>query len=312
MRGRRGPDRSASMDFVVRRRSRTSHLITSGGTMFTSNPFAELSASVSPAVMQTYVVVMVLLVAGGTLFDVVHKKSARYFFDNWRDAKKRAKKNVGGGEAISIAVQSAIVDVALSGEFCSAKRRIAHLLGMYGFIIYAATTAIMVFKYPTPATPTPHALAALWYIGALMVCLGGYWFWLFIRVDVAAEGSSPFRFMRADLFIVTLVLGTTFGLIWAWLQTTGHSGWATLLLVLYLIDTTALFVSIPWSKFSHMFFKPAAAFEKRMSKANGSAQNLPTLTRDDPEQQKRHSMDLLRNAPMQMGLGIKREAPRHY
>ena len=44
-----------------------------------------------------------------------------------------------------------------------------------------------------------------------MVCLGGYWFWFFIRVDVAAEGNSPFRFMRADLFIVTLVLGTTFG-----------------------------------------------------------------------------------------------------
>ena len=32
--------------------------------MFTSNPFAELSASVSPAVMQTYVVVMAILVVG--------------------------------------------------------------------------------------------------------------------------------------------------------------------------------------------------------------------------------------------------------
>jgi hypothetical protein len=39
---------------------------------------------------------------------------------------------------------------------------------------------------------------------------------------------------------------------------------------------------------------------------------LPTQTRDDPEQQKRHSMELLRDAPMDMGLGIKREAPRHY
>ena len=42
-----------------------------------------------------------------------------------------------------------------------------------------------------------------------MVCLGGYWFWFFIRVDVAAEGNSPFRFVRADLFIVSLVLSTT-------------------------------------------------------------------------------------------------------
>jgi len=280
--------------------------------MFTSNPFAELSASVPPAVMQTYVVVMALLVAGGTLFDIIHKRSATYFFDDWRDAKKRAKKQVGGGEMISIAVQTAVVDVMASGEFCNARRRLAHLLGMYGFVIYVVTTAIMVFAYPTPAAATPTALATLWYVGALMVCLGGYWFWFFIRVDVAAEGNSPFRFVRADLFIVTLVLSTTFGLIWAWLQTAGDTAWATLFLAFYLIDTTVLFASIPWSKFSHMFFKPAAALEKRVSKADGSAQNLPTLTRDDPEQQKRHSMELLKNAPMQMGLGIKREAPRHY
>ena len=89
-------------------------------------------------------------------------------------------------------------------------------------MIYVVTTAIMVFAYPTPATPTPAMLAALWYIGALMVCLGGYWFWFFIRVDVAAEGNSPFRFVRADLFIVSLVLSTTFGLIWAWLQAAGN------------------------------------------------------------------------------------------
>ena len=280
--------------------------------MFTSNPFAELSAFVPPAVMQTYVVVMALLVVVGTIVDIVHKRSARYFFDNWRNSKKKAKQQVGRGEMISIAVQTAVVDVITSGEFCTVRRRLAHLLGMYGFVIYVVTTAIMVFAYPTPVTPTPAALATLWYIGALMVCLGGYWFWFFIRVDVAAEGNSPFRFVRADLFIVTLVLGTTFALIWAWLQAAGYTTWATVFLGPYLIDTTVLFASIPWSKFSHMFFKPAAALEKRVSKANGSAQNLPTLTRDDLEQQKRHSMDLLRNAPMQMGLGIKREAPRHY
>jgi hypothetical protein len=280
--------------------------------MFTSNPFAELSTSVSPTIMQTYVVVMAVLVVVGTLFDIVHKGSARYFFQNWRDSKKNAERQVGAGTAIGIAVQTAVVDVALSGEFCNAKRRVAHLLGMYGFVIYVVTTAIMVFAYPTPATPAPNAVMTLWYIGALMVCLGGYWFWFFIRVDVASEGNSPFRLVRADLFIVSLVLSTTFGLIWAWLQTAGSTYWATLFLALYLIATTVLFASIPWSKFSHMFFKPAAAFEKRVSEANGSAQNLPTLTRDDPEQQKRHSMELLQNAPMQMGLGIKREAPRHY
>ena len=279
--------------------------------MFTSNPFAELSASVPPVIMQTYVVVMALLVVGGTLFDIIHKGSAQYFFDNWRASRKKARKQVAGGDMLSIAAQTAVHDVLASGEFCNARRRIAHLLGMYGFVIYVVTTAIMVFSYPTPATPTPAVVAALWYIGALMVCLGGYWFWFFIRADVTAEGGSPFRFMRADLFIVSLVLSTTFALIWAWLQSKG-SPWTTVFLGLYLIATTVLFGSVPWSKFSHMFFKPAAAFEKRISEANGTAQNLPTLTRDDPEQQKRHSMELLQKAPMRMGLGIKREAPRHY
>jgi hypothetical protein len=243
--------------------------------MFTSNPFAELSASVPPTVMQTFVVVMALLVAGGTLFDIIHKRSAKYFFDNWRIAKKKAKQQVGGGEMISVAVQTAVVDVMTSGEFCNARRRLAHLLGMYGFIIYVVTTAIMVFAYPTPATLAPDVVVTLWYIGALMVCLGGYWFWFFIRVDVAAEGNSPFRFVRADLFIVSMVLSVTFGLVWAYLQTTGNAVWATVFLALYLIATTVLFGSIPWSKFSHMFFKPAAALQKRVAEADGTRSNLP-------------------------------------
>ena len=50
--------------------------------MFASNPFAEISASVAPVVMQTYVVIMIVLVAAGTLFDVIHKGSAKYFFNN--------------------------------------------------------------------------------------------------------------------------------------------------------------------------------------------------------------------------------------
>jgi hypothetical protein len=182
---------------------------------------------------------------------------------------------------------------------------------MYGFLIYFGTTAVMVFGYPTPATPAPGVLPLLWWIGGLMICLGGYWFWFFIRVDVAAEGSSPLRIMRADLFILSLLGSATAGLIWALLQTKGGSG-TIVFFGLYVIATTVLFGSVPWSKLAHMFFKPAAAFEKRVSKANGTFANLPMQTRDDPAQRERHSMELLRDAPMDMGLGIKREAPRHY
>jgi hypothetical protein len=277
--------------------------------MFSSNPFAALG--VAPALMQGYVVIMILLVAAGTLFDIVHKGSARYFFENWRKSRGRGSRQVGGGELAAIAVQTAVVDVLASGEFCNARRRVAHLLTMYGFVLYVVTTAVMLFGYPSPATPTPAILPQLWWLGGLMVCVGGYWFWFFIRADVAAEGNSPFRVMRADLFVLSLLASVTLGLIWAWLQARG-SGASGVLFGLYILATTVLFGGVPWSKFAHMFFKPAAAFEKRVSKADGTAENLPTLTRDDPAQRERHSMELLRDAPMDMGLGIKREAPRHY
>lgn len=261
--------------------------------MLTSNPFAALSASVPPAIMQTYVVIMIVLVAAGTLFDVVHKGSARYFFDNWRKSKSKGSQQIGGGELVSIAIKTCLVDVLTSGEFCNARRRLAHLLTMYGFAIYVVATAIMVFGYPTPATPAPAILPQLWWLGGLMVCVGGYWFWFFIRVDVAAEGNSPFRVVRADLFILSLLASVTLGLIWAFLQTRGGAA-ANVLFGLYVIATTVLFASVPWSKFAHMFFKPAAAFEKRASYAYGSRSNLPGPA-DKPET-----------------FGSAREQPRHY
>lgn len=252
--------------------------------MFINNPFAELAASIAPAVMQGYVAVMIILVAAGTLFDVVHKGSAKYFFQNWRKSKSKGVKSVGGGELVSIAVQTAVVDVLASGEFCNLRRRISHLLGMYGFVLHVVATVVMVFDASASAI-----WAQLWWLGGLMVCVGGYWFWFFIRVDVLAEGHSPLRFVRADLFIVSLLASVTLGLIWA---AAGAS--VGVLFGLYILATTVLFAGVPWSKFSHMFYKPAAAFEKRVSHANETRANLPAPA-DRPEK-----------------FGIARGQPRHY
>jgi hypothetical protein len=256
--------------------------------MFTNNPFAALGDLLPPLVMQVYIVLMIVLVAAGTLFDIVHKGSAKYFFDSWRKSKSKGPRQVGGGELVSIAVRTAVVDVLASGEFCNARRRVAHLLTMYGFLLYVISTAVMVFSYST-ASIWPQ----LWWLGGLMILVGGYWFWFFIRADVAAEGNSPFRLMRADLFILSLLGSVTLGLIWAFLQARASSG-AAVFFGLYVIATTLLFGSVPWSKFAHMFFKPAAAFEKRVSYANGTRSNLPGPA-DKPEQ-----------------FGSARTQPRHY
>jgi len=109
--------------------------------MLAINPFAALSASIPPALLQAYIVLMIALVAVGTLFDVVHKGSAKYFFENWRRSKRKA---VGEVPLASIAVRTAVVDVLASGEFCNPRRRIAHLLTMYGFVLYVVSTVVMV------------------------------------------------------------------------------------------------------------------------------------------------------------------------
>ena len=278
--------------------------------MFTSNPFAELSASIPTVVMQGYIVLMILLVIGGTILDMMHKKSAQYFFENAKKAKKSAKRSVGGGEKASIAATVLVNEVLTSGEFKNIRRRLSHLLIMYGFIIFVVTTAIMIFGYPTPATPTPALLPQLWHIGALMLAVGGYWFWFSIRVDVSAEGLPWFRFERADLFILSLLATSTFALIWSF---TGAG--LTIFFALFILSSTVLFGGVYFSKFAHMFFKPAAAFQKRVTRADGSRENLPPdydLT--DPAVQAKFPdiPEYMGKNPAYMGLGIKREPAKHY
>ena len=279
--------------------------------MFTYNPFTELAAFIPANVMQMYVVAMAVLVVGGTLIDTLHKKSAKWFFENSKNAQESATRTLSSGDKAGIAVSTVASEVLTSSEFSNPQRRLSHLLTMYGFIFFILSTAVMVFYYPTAATPTPPIWPMLWHLGALSLCVGGYWFWFFIRVDVSAEGKPWYKLARADLFIVSLLAMATFALVWSYLQATG-SAWQTLFLGLFILASTLLFSTVLWSKFAHMFFKPMAAYQKRVTKADGSAENLPTNTRDDPAQQKRHSMELLKDAPMDMGLGIKREGSSHY
>ena len=264
--------------------------------MISINPFSEIGAFIPSAMMQIYVVAMFLLVIGATIFDVIHKKSAKYFFNNSVKAKKSATRNVNSGEKASLAFKTATNEVLTSSEFCSTRRRLAHLLTMYGFVLFVIATAVMIFSYSTPNSVTPSIWPLLWHLGAAMLCLGGYWFWFFIRVDVAAEGNKWYRVMRADLFVLSLIAMATFALIWSYLLSNQVAVWQTLFFVLFIISSTVLFGGVLWSKFAHMFYKPAAAYQKRVTKADGSRENLP------------EPADL----PEKFGLGIKREAPRHY
>jgi hypothetical protein len=278
-----------------------------------SSPFHDLLDFLTPGVMQAYVVLMFLAVIGGTIVDVIHKKSAQYFFENAQKAKLSAKRTVGGGEKMSLAISTVANEVLTSSEFCNPDRRKSHLLTMYGFIIFVVTTVILIFSYPTPAEAAPWLVVALWHIAALMVCVGGYWFWFFIRVDLNSEGKPWYRLVRADLFVLSLLMTTTFALLWS--ITRGAGALNLLFFVIFVVAATNLFCTVIWSKFAHMFFKPAAAYQKKITKADGSQENLPDLgDLTDPALQARFPdiPTYLGEKPPNMGLGIKRESPNHY
>jgi len=281
--------------------------------MFDTSPFHDLLGSLSPGVMQAYVVLMFLAVIAGTIMDVIHKKSAQYFFENSQKAKKAAKRTVSGGEKVSLAVSTVASEVLTSSEFCNPKRRLSHLLTMYGTVIFIATTVILIFAYPTPAEPVSGGVVALWHLGALMVCVGGYWFWFAIRVNLNSEGNPWYRFVPADLFIVSLLMMTTFALLWS---LTRGAGWLnTLFFIIFIAASTTLFCTVLWSKFAHMFFKPAAAYQKKLTRADGSQENLPDIgDLSDPDLQARYPdiPTYMGDKPGYMGLGIKRESPNHY
>ena len=240
--------------------------------MFTDNPFTLLTAFFPPLVMQTYIVLMLVAVVIGTLFDTYHKGSATFFAQHKEKAKAAAHRQLGGMEVASLVVRT-IAEAAVSGEFCKWKRRTSHLLMMYGFLLHVITTIVLVFVYPE-AADTPPSLSALWDLGALMMLVGSVWFFFFLRVNVVYDGDSPFHVGRADLFVGSLIGSAVFALIWHGVQITGNPTASLIVFGGYIFFTTLLFGSVFWSKFAHMFYKPVVAFQRRVEMENGSS-DLP-------------------------------------
>jgi len=154
---------------------------------------------------------------------------------------------------------------------------------------------LLIFNY-TDGSVAPSYLTSSWHAGAIMTCIGGYWFWFFLRVDVSAEAHPWYRIITADLFVLALLACATFGLVWSYTQFNDMIGLSYLFLILYIVSNLALFGGVYWSKFAHMFYKPGAAIQKNLAEADGSRDNLPPPA----------------DAPEQFGLGIKREQPKHY
>lgn len=242
--------------------------------MLTTNPFTALTEFVPLEIIQGYVILMIVAVAIGTAFDLLHDSKAKFFLQDRQRAKAAARRQLGAAELAAIAAKTLTTDIATFGEFCNQSRRISHALMFYGFVFYLVTSMAMVFAYPTA---TPAILPILWNLGVLMTLVGGYWFFFFLRVNVVHDGQPPWRLVRADLFIVTLLASLTFALMFEWAALSGNPATTKVFAGLYILFTTLLCVSVPWSKFAHMFYKPVVAFQRRVEEADGSS-SLPTPT----------------------------------
>ena len=266
--------------------------------MITTNPFSILSETFPPLAIQLFVIVMAILVTIGTLLDIIHKKNIKYFFENAKKAKKSAKKTLTTGEKTSVIIKTVGSDILTTSELGAGKRRAAHLLGMYGTILFWLASVIMIFCYSSIDSVTPNIWPILWHVGAIMTVLGGSWFWFFLRVDVYSEAHPWYRIIKADLFVLALLASALFGLIWSFLQSLNlNNRWDDkLFLILFIISNIVLFGGVYWSKFAHMFYKSGAAIQKNLAEADGSRDNLPPPA----------------DAPKQYGLGIDREKAKHY
>jgi hypothetical protein len=264
--------------------------------MFETNPFSILAETVSPFAMQSFIIAMIVLIALGTIIQMIHHKNITYFFNNAKKAKLQATREIGAGEKVSIIAKTAVVDIGTTAELGFGKRRLSHVLGMYGTIIFWVSSAMLVFCYTGAGKSSSPMWSMLWHVGAILTCVGGYWFWFFLRVDVSAEAHPWYRIIKADLFVLALLACSTFGLAWSYTQFNGQTGLSFLFLALFVLSNLVLFGGVYWSKFAHMFYKPGAAIQKNLAEADGSRDNLPPPA----------------DAPEQFGLGIKREQPKHY
>ena len=115
--------------------------------MIAINPFSILSETIPAIIMQCFVIAMGVLVILGTLVDIIHKKNVKYFFENAKKAKKSAKKTLSAGEKTAVVFKTIASDIATTSELGAGKRRAAHLLGMYGTILFWIGSVIMIFCY---------------------------------------------------------------------------------------------------------------------------------------------------------------------
>lgn len=140
----------------------------------------------------------------------------------------------------------------------SNARRISHQLMMWGFLLcFASTSSATVLHYVFDM-PAPYGLFSLPKVlglpGGLMLSGGTLWMvWLKLHAD---GGLSDARVQGGDMaFVLLLFCVSTSGLL---LYAATDTGLVSYLLTFHLATVLTLFLTLPYSKFVHGFYRLAA------------------------------------------------------
>ena len=89
--------------------------------MFSLNPFVELSILIPVIAMQSFVILMFVLVLGGTVYDMIEKQNATYFFRNWRKSKLSKVRDISFNEMMVIIFKTILLMFSLLQNFVALK-----------------------------------------------------------------------------------------------------------------------------------------------------------------------------------------------
>ena len=94
--------------------------------MLKTKPYSTLADTDSPIAMHRFIIAMVVLIAAGTIIQMISHRNLTYFFNNAKKAKLNATKELGVGEKVSIVAKTTVYDIGTTSELGLGKRRLAH------------------------------------------------------------------------------------------------------------------------------------------------------------------------------------------
>jgi hypothetical protein len=225
--------------------------------------------TILPAVdYQIFIVLMVLAAFLGMLYDLIHGRKLE-FYDMEKAMKKRTLSREGPVNVATTTSPMGEIFASSALKECGSGRQASHILRSWGFVITIVTVAMQYFAYPsTDPLPLTNPIQIIWNIGNIMLLAGCVWF-LAQRVDFSSGDGSFWTFKAADLFLLSLIAYSLAGFLFEAAYLSGVVLTTEIFLLVYMGFTALLFVSIPVSKFPHIFYRAAYSFQKRSDEDSG-------------------------------------------